>query len=161
MMKKCFADLELIFKIVRQDDEGWPWIITLNKIEPRGTGLDKIFDSNFNLFSAIQPQKKCGICATKVGDMYEQNPGLRVCDACAVEEWIANCGSEEWLIHCEKPIITDPLPDDARFIRPVSPEIIINCEGMLTVIGHVEWCYDYEIFVIKKVSFKEFKQYAS
>jgi hypothetical protein len=105
--------LTLTFNVERQDDDGWPWVFSLLRVEPRQTdGCPDGCDST--------------------------NIRQRLCDACAVENSIQDHGPEQWLLRCDPPIITDPMPDDDRFRRPASSHRIIDREGKLTVRGHME-----------------------
>lgn len=134
------ADLTLTFSVGRQDDDGWPWVIGLEKVEPRGTGLEV----------------PCG-CANET-----TNFGSKICEACAVELSIEQLGEEQWLLDaCDLPIVTEPMPDDNRFHRPACVGRIIDQEGTLTVKGHMTWSgpsstYDddyEEMFVVDESAF--------
>lgn len=102
------AKLHLSFRIEKQDDDEWPWCVSLISIGPRGTGLvpDNVIPVNTNV--------DCGHCSAEA-----PKPGRRICDACAVEEWVACAGAEDFL---EKAHIK-----------------VGYREGVMHVHGHVEW----------------------
>jgi hypothetical protein len=102
------ATLHLSFRVEKQDDDEWPWVVTLVKVEPRGTGL--VPDITIPKDATVD----CGHC-----DANGPQPGRRICDACAVEEWVACIGAEDWL--------------ERAHVK------IGDQEGMLNVHGHVEW----------------------
>lgn len=131
------SDLTLKFTIARQDDEGWPWVAELISIEPRGTGLDWKRMPSLGGFS--ETIVRCDPVSCNRCSKDQARPGGRICDACAVEESIACTGAEEWLLHCDLPIIFDPMPDDARFERPGCVGKIVDEECTLVVRGYMEW----------------------
>lgn len=102
------ATLHLSFRVTKEDDDEWPWVVSLVSVGPRGTGL--VPDG------AIPPNATvdCGHCAS-----CDLQPGRRICDACAVEEWIASVGAEDWL--------------ERAHVK------VGDQEGLLHVHGHVEW----------------------
>lgn len=101
--------LHLQFRIERQDDDEWPWVATLEgPVSPRGTGL--VPDSVIPPGTTVD----CGHCSADTAQA-----GRRICDACAVEEWIASVGAEDWL--------------ERAHIK------VGDREGLLKVHGCVEW----------------------
>lgn len=142
------AELTLTFEISRQDDDGWPWVVILQSVTPRGTGLGgsaATYDHPLALalvhpIQAHPPQKECACChAPGVADA---PPGTRICDACAVEESIQNLGCEDWLATTDPPHIFDP-PVEAIHLdgAPLNRALTIDREGTIQVRGHMAWHY--------------------
>ena len=68
-------DLTFAFTVERQDDEGWPWVATVESIEPRDP-------------------ENCGRCSV-AGYI----SGGSLCDACSARESMDCMGPEDWLEH--------------------------------------------------------------
>lgn len=126
------ADMTLRFRIQRQDDGGWPWVVTLEHVSPRGTGLPPMPPG----VVAAEPRRGC--CMPK--------PGGRICDACAIEGSIACIGAEDWLDKTEPPCVFDPYR---------GPGMVLDREGVLLVGGHMEWRPDDELFCVEWVRYDE------
>lgn len=99
--------LYLTFRVEQQDDDEWPWCVMLVSVSPRGSGM--LPDGAIPKDATVD----CGHCG-KDGPY----PGRRICDACAVEEWIACTSAESWL---------------------ESSHVKIDRDGLLHVNGCVEW----------------------
>lgn len=137
------AELTLTFDVDRQDDEEWPWTVTLRSVTPRGTGLGEIVvkhDYPLALPQVHPAQKECASChALGVPDAPD---GTRICDACAVEESVQQLGGEDWLATTDPPHVFDP-PVEAISLdgAPLNRALTIDREGTIQVRGYMAWHY--------------------
>lgn len=65
--------LTLTLNVTKTDDDGWPFEVELSDIQPKGTGLPE--------------GEACFLC-------YKDANLGRLCDACAVEEYVRDIGAE-------------------------------------------------------------------
>ncbi|NMC34566.1 MAG: hypothetical protein GYA36_19255 [Veillonellaceae bacterium] len=118
-MEKCSrtVELALTFDVVRQDDEEYPWVVTLRALTPRGDG--QAHDG------------KCRSCdESTLGSAW-------YCDGCAVELSVREVGEEDWLATTDPPHVFNP-PDESP---SESSALVIDREGTIQVRGYMEWTY--------------------
>lgn len=144
------AELTLTFDVSRQDDDGWPWVVTLRSVTPRGTGLEgsaATYDHPLALaliypIQLSQPQRECDCChAPGVADA---PLGQRICDACAVEESVQNLGGEDWLGQTDPPhvfLADNPSVQAEVWMSRPPPALVINREGTIQVRGCMVWTH--------------------
>lgn len=76
-------DLTIRFTIVWQDDPDWPYVATLESVEPRG--FSTIVEEGYTKTEKIE----CAHCS--------KTTGRYLCDACATAEAITCQGPEGWI----------------------------------------------------------------
>lgn len=163
------TDLTLTFEVARQDDECWPWVVTLRSIEPQGTGLGgatERFQFPGSLPHVVPAQDQCPRCGTVVGEQTcgtcrwygtpECEEGSH-CPTGSYENWGSKnpsgtricdaCAVEQSIsiVGAEEWLsTTDPPhvfdpPITCRGEKPGAGGMVINREGVLRVTGRMVW----------------------